>query len=115
MVSQIEIGTNEHRTLNVQHRILYFGSREPFVERPVVSFCVERPVVSFCVERPFKIKNEQAFVAEIAMPAKSESILHPGCLQSACGGFTAQALAGGDKPRHYTQAGINPATTHRRG
>ena len=60
------------------------------------------PVVSFCVERPIKIKNEQAFVAEIAMQAKSESILHAGCLQSASGGFNAQALAGGDKPRHYT-------------
>jgi hypothetical protein len=42
---QIEKETHERRTLNVQHRILYFGSREPFVERPVVSFCVEWSVL----------------------------------------------------------------------
>jgi hypothetical protein len=60
--------------------------------------------VSFCVERSVKIKNEQVFVAEIAMQAKSESIMHAGCLQFASGGFNVQALAGGDKPRHYTRS-----------
>jgi len=55
------------------------------------------------VEGPINIKNEQAFVSEIAMQAKSESILHAGCIQSA-GGFNVQALAGGDNPRHYTRS-----------
>ena len=59
-----------------------------------IEYCI-LPVASFCVERPIKIKNEQAFVAEIAMQAKSESILHAGC-------STFKPL----------QAGINPATTH---
>jgi hypothetical protein len=55
---------------------LYSGSREPFVERPI------------------KIKNEQAFVAEIAIQAKSESIL--------------DVRFSTFKP---LQAGITPATT----
>ncbi len=51
----------EHRTLNVQHRIMNSACRElsfeslrinDGVERPVVSLFVERLVVSFCVERP---------------------------------------------------------------
>jgi hypothetical protein len=48
-------------------------------------------------------KTEQAYSAEKATKAKSESILHAGCLQSAFGGFDVQALAGGDKPRRYTK------------
>jgi len=90
----------EHRILNVQ-----LARGEQVRLRRIclrqIEYCI-LPVVSFCVERPISIKNEEAFVAEIAMQANSESILHAGYLQSVSEDSTFKPL----------QAGINPATTH---
>jgi len=44
----------------------------------------------------------QADSAEKAAKARSESILLAECIES--GGFSVQALAGGDNPRHYTRS-----------
>jgi hypothetical protein len=61
--------------------------------------------IVFC---QFKLKNEHAFVAEIAMQAKSESILDPPAVWM----FDAYSPPLKDSTFKPLRAGINPAPSH---